>query len=252
MNVVAGLIMIILLPAFPQLEARASLNQGVAAFRKADYKSAVEYFKQALELDPNFATAEIYLATAYAQQYVPGSTSRENLEMADNAIESFSRVLRRDPDNLNALSGLASLYQNTNDLRSAHDTYIRVLTLAPQNPVAFYAAGAVDWLMVYQKQSPLAMGEQSRLIDEGLDYMDRAIALNPQYDDAMTYKNLLLREKARLAVDPAERARLIALADDWFNHALEVRKRNAELRRAGVPLNGVNVIPAPPPPPPRQ
>jgi hypothetical protein len=38
------------------------------------------------------------------------------------------------------------------------------------------------------------------------------------------------REKARLAVDPAEKARLTALADEWFNKALETRKLNAERR----------------------
>jgi hypothetical protein len=57
----------------------------------------------------------------------------------------------------------------------------------------------------------------------------------------MTYKNLLLREKARLAVDPAEKARLTALADEWFNKALETRKLNAQIGR------GPLTPPSPPP-----
>ena len=71
----------------------------------------------------------------------------------------------------------------------------------------------------------------------------------------MTYKNLLLREKARLAVDPAEKARLTALADEWFNKALETRKLNAQNRNGAGPGGGpgagfVGRGPLPPPPPP--
>ena len=49
--------------------------------------------------------------------------------------------------------------------------------------------------------------------------------MNPDYEDAMAYKNLLYREKA--AARPRIRARSQALtrqADDWFNKALETRK----------------------------
>src|ERR1700674_4577726 len=92
----------------------------------------------------------------------------------------------------------------------------------------------VDWIMVYDKVHSQSVSEKERLIEEGLQNLANALALNPQYDDAMTYINLLLREKAQLASDPAESRRLTALADDWFNKALETRKRNRQ-------------IPAPPP-----
>jgi hypothetical protein len=95
----------------------------------------------------------------------------------------------------------------------------------------------------------LPFADQARLIEEGLTNLDSTLALYPQYDDAMTYKNLLLREKARLAVDPAEKSRLIALADSWFEKALETRKTNAATRRTIPPGNGVTGF-APPPPPP--
>jgi tetratricopeptide (TPR) repeat protein len=250
MNGVTDLILVMLLAVFPQSEARDVVNKGVAAFRKADYNSAVEYFKQALELDPNSTTTELYLATAYAQQYTPGSTSPENLAAAEKAIQSFKRVLRREPDNAQTVLGLASIYQNTGDLLSARENYTRATTLDPQNPIPFYSVGAVDWLVVYKNSRTLPIPEQLHLIDEGLENLDRAIALNPQFDDAMTYKNLLIRQQARLAASPAERDRLIALADDWFNKALEVRKRNADMRRFGAPPNGTAVIGVTPPPPP--
>jgi len=204
-------------------EARDTLNRGVSAFRNADYEAAIALFKQAVVIDPEFTVAEVYLATAYAQRYVPGVQTRENLAFAANAIESFKHVLSEDPNNTNALLGLASLYQNSNQFQEARETYLTASKLDLQNAILFYNVGSIDWILVYDKNNPLPFGQQSLLIEEGLANLDSALALSPQYEEAMTYKNLLLREKARLAVDPAEKARLTALADEWFNRALEIR-----------------------------
>jgi hypothetical protein len=65
-----------------------------------------------------------------------------------------------------------------------------------------------------------------------LQNLDKALALNPDYDDAMTYKNLLYREKARLATNDADKKKLTDLADEWFNKSLETRKKNAEKKKS--------------------
>jgi tetratricopeptide (TPR) repeat protein len=227
----------------PLTQARDTLNRGVSAYRNADYESAIALFKQAVALDPDFTGAEVYLATAYAQRFLPGVQTRENLAFADNAIDTFKHVLTQDPGNMNAVMGLASIYQNSNHLQDARQMYLTASKLNPQNPMALLAIGSTDWILVYDRNNALPFGEQSLLIEEGLASLDSALALNPQYEDAMTYKNLLLREKARLAVDPAEKARLTELADEWFNKALETRKLNAQNRRGPVP---------PPPQPPNR
>ena len=43
-----------------KLQARDNLNKGVRAFRDAHYDNAVKYFQQAVQLDPDLTTAEIY------------------------------------------------------------------------------------------------------------------------------------------------------------------------------------------------
>src|ERR1035438_1255384 len=48
-----------------KLAARDNLNRGVQAFKATKYSDAVEFFKKAVELDPEFPTARLYLATAY-------------------------------------------------------------------------------------------------------------------------------------------------------------------------------------------
>jgi len=217
-----------------KLQARDNLNKGVRAFRDAHYENAVNYFKQAVELDPDLTTAEIYLGTAYAQQFIPDGRGEDNAKYAQLAIQTFDDVLKRDPNNVNALAQLASIYQNTHELQKSHDYYMKYAQLDASDPVPFYAIGSLDWIIVYDKNSPPPEDQQAKLIDEGLANLDKALALNPDYDDAMTYKNLLYREKARLADNEDDKKKLIAQADEWFNKSLEARKKNAEKKKGAA------------------
>jgi len=194
----------------------------------------VSFFKKAVELDPDLTTAEIYLGTAYAQQFVPNGRGEDNDKNAKLAIQTFEDVLKHDPANVNAVAGLASIYQNTQDLQKAHEYYVKYAQLDATNPVPYYAIGSLDWIIVYDKNNPPPAEEQGKLIDEGLSNLDKALALNQDYEDAMTYKNLLYREKARLSDSEEDKKKLTAMADEWFNKALEARKRNAEKKKAAA------------------
>jgi Flp pilus assembly protein TadD len=102
-----------------KLQARDNLNKGVRAFREAHYENAVNYFQKAIELDPELSMAEVYLGTAYLQQYIPGAMSEDNQKNADMAIATFQKILQREPNNPSAIAGLASIYQNTGQLQKA-------------------------------------------------------------------------------------------------------------------------------------
>jgi tetratricopeptide (TPR) repeat protein len=71
-----------------------------------------------------------------------------------------------------------------------------------------------------------------KTIDEGLANLDKALALNPDYDDAMTYKNLLYRQKADRTSAEEDKKKLTDMADEWFNKSLETRKKNAEKKKS--------------------
>src|SRR4051794_22641641 len=86
-----------------KLRARDNLNKGVQAFKTAKYNQAVEHFKKAVELDPDFPTARLYLATAYMSQYIPGADSAENMQNAKAAEGEFLKVLEKDPSNTLAI-----------------------------------------------------------------------------------------------------------------------------------------------------
>src|SRR6185369_7366978 len=76
-----------------KLQARDNLNKGVRAFREAKYEKAISFFQDAMKLDPELTNAELYLATAYSQQFTPGFSSPENDKNAQMAIDTFESVL---------------------------------------------------------------------------------------------------------------------------------------------------------------
>jgi hypothetical protein len=76
-------------------------------------------------------------------------------------------VLKKDTKNVGAVTGLAEMYQNSNELQKARELYIRGSQLEPLKPTAFYSIGAIDWILAYDKQHPVTTDEKAQLIDRG-------------------------------------------------------------------------------------
>ncbi|HEY2119740.1 MAG TPA: hypothetical protein VGH37_11190 [Candidatus Acidoferrum sp.] len=244
-----------------KLRARDLLNKGVAAFKNAQFDTAVEDFKQAKELDPDLINARLYLATAYASQYIPGAPSDENLNHGKEAVAEYRSVLEKDANNLSAIDGLASiLYQMAGqpfdpkkfeESKSFHERHIQ---LKPEDPAPYYSVGVIDWALAYRGNTELR-AEYNRanvkkqvkdtdplppdvrkvyndkygaLVDDGIAKLKKAIDLNPDYDDAMTYLNLLYRRKADMVESSAERDALTKQADDLLDKVKEIKQKKAE------------------------
>src|SRR5215472_11909018 len=116
-----------------KLRSRDKLNKGVQAFKNAQYADAVEAFKTAVELDPSFPTARLYLATAYMQQYIPGSESPENNRMAQAAHDEFMKVLDQNPNDKVAIASLASLYLNQKKWDESQKWYEKLAAVDPNS-----------------------------------------------------------------------------------------------------------------------
>jgi hypothetical protein len=66
------------------------------------------------------------------------------------------------------------------------------------------------------------------VIDAGLQALDKSLQIDPEYDDAMAYENLLIRERADLADSKDEYEKQVKVADDWVQKALATKKIKAE------------------------
>ncbi len=233
-----------------QLKSRDQLNKGTQAFKNAQYPEAVEHFKQAVELAPDFAVARLYLATAYMQQYIPGADSPENNQMAQAAHDQFMKVLEGNPKDKVAIASIASLYLNQKKWDDSQQWYEKLTAVDPSNADAYYSLGFIAWSKWYPAygtaRAALGMKQEdpgpikdkkikeelkakwTAVIDSGLQSLDKALQINPEYDDAMAYENLLIRERADLADSKEEYEKQTKIADDWVTKALATKKIKAE------------------------
>ena len=102
--------MVLSMSGCDQLQARDQLNKGVEAYKSAHYEEAISHFQRATQLDPSLPMAKTYLATALAQNVVPGLDTVENLKTANQSIALFKEVLAKDPNDVNSLKQVAGIY----------------------------------------------------------------------------------------------------------------------------------------------
>ena len=104
----------------------------------------------------------------------------------------------------------------------------------------------------YEKARDVALSAEERrgYIDRGVAAEDRALAADPEFVEALVYKNILLRTKATMESDPAAQAALVRDADALRTRALELAQtQRGKAIPEGTVVN-MNVPPPPPPPPP--
>src|SRR5271170_3077317 len=90
-----------------KLQSRDEMNRGIQAYKMTHYMDAATHFRKAMELDPTNKNAQLYLATSYMTQWIPGADSTENNRMYDAAKAEFQKVLDKDPSNNTALASMA-------------------------------------------------------------------------------------------------------------------------------------------------
>lgn len=263
--------LVLLATGCQKLKARDELNQGVAAYKNAKYADAVEHFKLAVELDPEFPTARLYLAMSYFSQFIPGATSEDNIKMARSAEAEFKKVLDANPNDQIATESLASLYYNEAQGESSLDAkiakldvatqwYEKLIGLNPNKKEAFYTMGVIAWAKTYPRRmtarselgmkpdAPGPIKDKKKLeelrtknleaVEKGIQFLDKAIAIDNEYDDAMAYINLLYRERADLRDNAADYEKDIEMAENWVEKSLSIKKikaaRDAERGGGGI------------------
>ncbi|HWR15690.1 MAG TPA: tetratricopeptide repeat protein [Terriglobales bacterium] len=238
-----------------KLRARDQLNKGVQAYKNARYEDAIEKFKNAVALDDSLINARLYLATAYANQYIPGADTPENNRNAEQAIQEFKNVLQKDPQNITSLKGIASLYFQMKKFEEAKEYNRKVIAADPNDPESYYSIAVINWTETYQPrmeernklglkpEDPIkdkkvceALKEKNEAkVQEGMDMLEKALKLREDYDDAMAYYNLLWREKADIECgDPAAREADLKKADEWVDQTLAAKKRKADKAAAAA------------------
>jgi hypothetical protein len=136
-----------------------------------------------------------------------------------------------------------------------------VLAVDPQDAEAAYTIGSIDWRLAYRNAVEVLKGvgmqddgagnvkmpkkvcqdlqeKNTPLVNEGLEYLHKAVDIRPSYDDAMAYLQLMYRRKADLECGNEEGRKVdMAQVDQWREKAMATRKANEEKKNEKA--NGV-------------
>ena len=209
-----------------KIRAKNELNETARAYREGHFEEAEQHAKRALYLDPDNKTAAIFIARVIHQQYKPGVDAPENVAKAKEAIEAYTRVLGKDPNNDEAYKAISVLYAAIKDdqkLRDWISARANDKNMSNEKRAEAYAILAgKDWdcsfriteqpdvkvtsseggkpQVTYKKpKEQKDFDNIQRCVVRGLEEAETAIKYDPNNESAWSYKTNLLLEAAKIA-----------------------------------------------------
>lgn len=180
-----------------------------------DFTKAEPVARELIALDPQDPGPYRILAKLYEDQGRNDDAERELLKAID--------VKPMDPLGYQTLAGF---YQKLGDFDKTINAWIKRAEVEPKNPESWHTIGAYYQAKVFSdKRLPQKTALEMTL--KGLEAENKALELSPDYYEAVTYKNILLRQQALYEKDPAKQKALIAEADVLFKRANELREKQA-------------------------
>jgi tetratricopeptide (TPR) repeat protein len=256
---------IVLAPGCTGLKEQMLLKKGSELYTAQKYDEAIQQFEEIVKIDPANYRANYLIAVSYLALYHPGSDHPKDKEYAEKGLAAFKRTLDlpspnaderaktenfylsfldsagdRDtaiaylekqlasrPSDLALINQIATLYQKKNDFTKALEYYEKRTSLDASNKEAWYTLGVKCWDRSYHGGLAVSQEERDMVIDKGIAALDKALQIDPNYFDALSYINLLYREKAKSLNTVGkftEVGAAIAKADEYQKRAIEVKK----------------------------
>jgi tetratricopeptide (TPR) repeat protein len=194
---------------------KLALQYLVAAYgpEKLDQPDKAEPIVQRMiSLEPNEPTNYFALAKIY-----------EDGGRYDEAEQTLLKAKEVKPNDPLVYTTLSGFYNRQGDFPKTIEALEKAAELEPKNPQGYQLLATYYWEKAY-KDHRLTSPQRKEYIEKGLEATDKALALNADYADALTYKNLLLRMEGNEETDLAKRAALYKQADELREKAIEINK----------------------------
>jgi tetratricopeptide (TPR) repeat protein len=199
---------------------------------KRDYQKALGYAQDLVSdnqeaIESHFAMAALY----------------EKFEKITEAEAAYRRAYELNSTSVKACSGLAGFYNKAywnghSRFDDAIATLEKCATLAPNDAVGYYKLATFYWDKAY-RDVELTSPQKQSYAEAGLRATDKALALQPDYCDALIYKGLLLRVKAQIATTN------FRLRDKLLDEAEAVRKLAVDCKKTAAETAAATGTPTP-------
>ena len=217
-------------------------------------QKAIQNYRKAAEVDTNPEMKKLalqYLVAAYGPDKLNDPTQAEPIvqEMVrlapndagnyfalariyedagryDEAEAALVKARETNPQDVTVFVQLAGFYNRQGQFEKTIEALNRAAEIKPDDPQGHQLVATYYWEKAF-KDHTLTNPVKKDYILKGIEATDRALKLNPDYAEALTYKNILLRMQANMETDLAKRAQLIKTADEIKNRAMELQAKAA-------------------------
>lgn len=190
----------------------------VAAYgpdKLADPTAAEPVVKRMIELAPDEPTNYFQLAKIY-----------EDSGEYQLAEETYLKGRDARPNDPTVYMTVAGYYNRQGDFEKLVENLKKRIELEPQNPEAHYTLATYHWDKA-SRDFRLSDAQKRQLVLDGIEAVNKALEIKPDYVEAMTYKGLLLRTQALVEKDPKLQQQLIREGTALGDKANEMRKARA-------------------------
>ena len=168
-----------------------------------------------ISIDPGDPTNYFALAKIY-----------EDSGVYDEAEKVLAMAKDAKPGDPAVYMTLAGYYNRQGQFDKTIEALKERAAKEPNNPEAYYTLSTYYWDEAY-RNNRLKDSEKREYVQSGMEAIDHAIMIRPDYVEALVYKNLLLRLQANMERDPAKQQALLKQADQFRDKAQELRKTKA-------------------------
>jgi tetratricopeptide (TPR) repeat protein len=178
-----------------------------------DFSQAEPVAKELITYEPNEPGNYQLLARLYEEQ--------GDYEQAE---AMFLRAIEVNPSAPLGHQLLAHYYNRQGEFDKTMAAFLKRAELEPNNPEAWHTMGTYYYEKVYRDTS-ISRDQAAQYLLAGIQAEDKALGINPDYFEAVTFKSLLLALQANRERNPAEQKRLLAEASELRERALELQNK---------------------------
>jgi hypothetical protein len=238
------------------------LNQGVIAYNQGRDQEALALFKSATEYMPDNATAWLYYGAALFKDVRSEQDEAAKKQKAQAALDVYNKALEMAGSNCkhrgNAIGYIASIYDTIGDKEKFREWQLKRASDECSDKTVkagtYYAIGVGYWQCAYDESTRFA--DKAKLqaepfhcrnfyskpdkdrfddcLNKGMQYIEQALSIDPEYTDALSYKSLLLREKQKATCNEAERKKFADEAVAVADKAIALTKKKREEAEAAA------------------
>jgi tetratricopeptide (TPR) repeat protein len=144
----------------------------------------------------------------------------------DEAERVLMQARDKKPESTDVWMQLAGFYNRQGDFEKTIAALRERATREPNNPEAYYTIATYYWDKSY-RDFRITEAQKTEYAKAGIEAVDQAIKLKPDYMEAVTYRGLLLRVLAAVEKDAGRQKALLRDAEAMQTQAVELRKKKA-------------------------